>query len=663
MFETATYTDCLATESFDGAAGFNFASVSPGYDGTSRAVALSRLLHKVSSTWGLEHEATTQPESAHFHPEGGRYHFSRGRSTGATASGRRGNQFTQLAVTDSAADLAPYRPAQVLRATAWMVEPPTVTQAPTWEAPLDVAPEFEADALLDWARREPRVAALVAPVLTQLAAAAQPTSAERLVVVGSDSEACLRLVALATLLMDEVTANGLGIALGVEDPWQAGEPIVIVPRQFERSDGLVGSWFVDMDQLSCPPLEASPLARATARWLGEMDDYDLLELVGLARSWARHVDEDLAARSAALVTGHADEVSSEERRRLGIALMTDMARAGAVDELVTWDEELRATIDDWPHGTEQDFVDRAQAAASAQAAGLGTMAGHITDATLELMTLDQTHAGAWARVLLAADGWSWPDPPEGANFIHPVLQVAARLDGDDLVDFGRLVARMPQPPVIESQVLQKLTDLAALEVDRFKEVATWWQGPQVQQAVVTRLVAALDQDQVIQRRELASGRLDDLARTAFRAGMQDAEVLMKWVHAAQLSRLDPKERAARLSRVRLPGRMWQVALGGVPVLDDPTSWASWLRQHPPKTTNSPDPVGVDAATKLETVLKTASAGDLKHLEPLATALQERGYADTFELYRKAREERPRMVERIFRRGSDDQTADRESKER
>lgn len=663
MFETATYTDCLATESFDGAAGFNFASVSPGYDGTSRAVALRTLLHKVSSTWGLQHEATTQPESAHFHPEGGRYHFSRGRSTGATASGRRGNQFTQLAATDSAADLAPYRPAQLLRATTWTMEREPGTVAPTWEAPLDVDPEFEADALLHWARSDQRVMALVEPVLTQLTAVARPNSSERLVVVGSDPEVCLRLVALATLLMDEATANSLGIALGVEDPWQAGEPIVVVPRQFDGATSLTGSWFVDMDQMSCPPLETSPLARAAARWMPEMDDYDLLELVSLARSWARYVDEELAARSAALITGHADELTSQERRGVGIALVGAMARAGAVDQLEAWDEELCATIDDWPHATEHDFIDRAQSTVGAQAAGLDTMAAHITDATLELMTLDQTYAGAWARTLLAADGWNWPDPPDGADFVQPVMQVASRLHGQDLVDFSRLMARMPQPPGADllPRTFVELSELARQRFEDFRGLIDWWQGPRLRDTVVASLVEGLDQQREAVIACLVEGRLDALAKDALHAHIEGSEELMQWVHAAQVGRLDPSERVSRLAR--LPDKTWRVALARTSIPEDAELWVLWLGQHRREKGQSVDPVGEEAARQFKSALPSVSRRELKRLDSLADVLAERGYGKLREDYFRVWEEKPTVLGRFFGSRAEKRDNGRATKER
>src|SRR5699024_6438500 len=249
MFETAIYTDVLAEESLDGRRGFNFQSASSGFTAIAQQVAVQHMLHQAGAPGA---EQATEDETATsfcYRPVGGQYFFSQGRDLGATASGRGGNQITEIAVTDTAEDFEPYTPAQVYSSLTWDVSKRASRSSDPWVPPLDIAADFETDQLLAWVLDDDGLRGFLPRRLTAFEEKSTGRSQGTLILVGQELPHILRWLSTVSLLSNQQAVRSLSFRAFDASPLR-GTTDVVGCRP-EVAQGLEASHLLcDLDRLT-----------------------------------------------------------------------------------------------------------------------------------------------------------------------------------------------------------------------------------------------------------------------------------------------------------------------------------------------------------------------------------------------------------------------------
>lgn len=575
-FEVATYTDVTSSEAVDGVDGFNFQAVSPGLTGEDRQRIREGLLHRVVPSWALGHDPLDHPPTCAFMVEGGRSYLALGRSTGATNSGRPGNQVTQVIAASDPDDFVPYRPAQLYGARRWNLEKASGPELEPWVTPLEIRPEFEADALRDLVAGDEWAARVLPHFLTMVDEAAGPDPVKT-VLLHTDLDTVMRWIALGTLFVDPERANTLRFRALVEDPWRADAALVGVSPEFGPVD-LGSAHVLDLVERTVPGIEPSEAARARAELFLGHDAADALSAVETARRWEPALGPVASLDAARIVAVPGADTGGARAWRTAVSAIDGLAGAGQEDDLALYGEELGDVAVTHGPATAEEFALAGRAVHSTHALGLDQVAREVLAPVLEALTAAPQHARDFARELSGAEKpLEWGSDEERAavgGFLETVLAAAPQEALPDLLDAARVVGA-PVPQARRDEAARRIADLwlhdPELGRDRWQR---WLAGPEAAAEVSDHLADACGQGEHRAVDAVRRGDWDHLAQEA------DVPALRGWVQAARIGRQPVAERrAAVASALSVPAEAWRWVLSDAPMEQDPALWAAWISRH------------------------------------------------------------------------------------
>jgi hypothetical protein len=623
-FDTAVYTDVSRDEAVDSVDGFNFQAVSAGIDGADLRHIRELLLHQISNRWPADRDDREHPATAAYLHHEGRFYFSRGLSTGTTSNGRRGNQLTQAVVTRDEADLVPYRPAQIHAAAQWRLEKAAGKESEQWFAPLEIHPDFEAEALLDWARADPQVVALLPTYLSMLEQASDP-QARKVVIVHDDLDLVMRWFALGTLLLDDTVARNLEYRAFAIDPFQTRAQLVGVSPQLQQGP-ITGAHIVDLMAGTTSAFPITDSARKVVEWVSRLDAFDALDVIGIARRWMPVIGVPTGAAGAEMVTGARIAALGRDEWDLGIAVIEGLAENGLEDDLELYLDELAGSVASYQLQDQRDFERSARSARFAAGTGITGLAEAILAPALESLAEAPRFAAAWAAELNADRSWAWPvleDPARVGELLADIIRSAPDEALGDLLSLARGCAR-ELPADLLRPTVDRAAALVLQEPSRYASQMQHWYGrADVRAAVRAGILLRLEPSSPVRVAtfgDLARGGWDVLDPSG-EALTREAATFKPWLTAAALSRLPLDERAERIRTTSgLRSDTWQLALTGATLPADMPVFVAWVARigsHPGLTNH--------LRSRLEPVLaedpKHAKAKTVETWIPLVDALR------------------------------------------
>ena len=596
-FEVAVYTDVSSDEALDGIDGFNFQSSSPGISGGDLRLIRERLLHRIVPSWSIDRNPLEHPPSCNYLAVDGRFYLSRGRSTGATISGRAGNQITQAIVTSDPDDFVPYRPAQLYGAVEWTLEKAPSTSSDPWVTPLEIRPEFEVAALEalvtgdEWART-------VLPYYLTMIDAATAADPKKLVLIHEDLHVVMQWIALGTLFVDADAARLVQFRALVDDPWRADAALVGVSPHFDRGE-LSAANVLDLSQRSLPSIEPSDSARVRASWFLEQGADDALNAIEVARRWESSLGANLA-NDAARVVGLPEAMTSGQATwQTSMAATERLAGVGLLDDLALYTEELCEAVFRYGPTSAQEFGLAGRAIRKAHDLGLDELASGMLVPTLEALAAAPASIEPFARELAGSSApvrWDSIESREAASSFTSELMNSAP---DDVLSDLFAAARVIAAPITEESLASAVQRLAAAWV---RESAlgsgswhNWLASHAVLAAVVQRLVASLQSGDESTLTALLGGDWD------FIGAHTDDFSMHGWLKAAQLARIPVDDRDDQVGLTsRIPGAAWSVALAGSSLPKHARLWATWIIYHG---------LPADMAASIKATIRDALASD------------------------------------------------------
>ncbi|EEI61890.1 hypothetical protein [Corynebacterium glucuronolyticum] len=647
-FETAIYTDVTAEESVDSMAGFGFQSVSDGIDGTARAVIVEKMLHSISPYWNTSLEETDHPETFAFLVQGDRLYFSRGKSTGRTASGRRGNQITESAVTDDVHDISPYVPAQLLLSSEWTVEKRASKNAGKWFAPLDIPEEFEVSQLVEWVKANPERLRMLGTMMASL----EERKTKKTVVVSREIEETLRWFSLLTLLMNRDDAVHVGIRGFTDAPFSFEAPLVAVHPDL-MPQRLSGANVFDVENLITDCTATSFSAETCKHWLEKLDEDDALEAIGQFRGWEKPLGAETAFDATTMILDLETE-REVPTWSVGISVIRGLIAAELFEDLDLYSEELTDALRGYIPSEESEFVDAAQALGFGKSVSVEGLPEAILDATFEGLFNNHDAIGAWASELLNMKDWDWKGLESFLELLLQLLEVADSPRAKSLLlELANRGARALTREQIQQYVVPAERELLAIEMSNpgqfGPQISSWPKGPQLMEELATTLRAELDNNPTPANRQVVNmveGRWDYLRDKA-----QPQCPLTSWFVASDLARTPLKQRADRF-KSDLNGvgpDMWIVCLKGASLPEDIDLFIQWARSVD-STTSLASAVINKASKQIHVDPKHAKAKDVDQwIKLLKAVAQSKPHsvqrADALKAMEQYRDEIPNMKER------------------
>ncbi|MFT4188839.1 MAG: hypothetical protein QM621_09695 [Aeromicrobium sp.] len=579
-FDVTVYTDVLASEAVDGVDGFNFQAVSAGITGADLQRIRGPLQHIVTSAWSLSHDALSHPPTCvYVTSDDGRSYLSRGRSTGATNSGRAGNQLTQTIVTSDPNDFLPYRPAQLFGALDWRLEKASSPRIEAWTTPLRIRPEFEVDALAELITEDSWATSILPHYLTMLdeAVAEQP---RKLILVHPDIEVVMRWIALGTLFLDAQTAHDTPFRALVENPNRVGSGARIVgfSPEFGSVDLNSGN-VLDLVARSMPQITPTDSARERASWVVDRGMDDALEAIDIARRWESALGPKMANKAASLVAVEGAVTAGRPAWDIAMTVAEQLVGAGKDDDLRLYEDELCEAIVSYGPRTAEDFSRTGRTMRAMFSAGVPEMAMAMALPTLEAAAA-RPDAGsvflAELAMLTAPLRWSSVEEQDAAGscVVHVLDQTSesrlpTALTAASLVN-GR-VTRSAVSPALDRMAAAWLRDPS---LGRDGAVERWLGGSLIKESVARQLLAGLRARDLQVVDAVGEGVWDFLPSTV------DQPELHEWMSVSKLGRLAPADRREPLERAgRLPEQAWQIVLGDTRLPESALLWTTWIERQ------------------------------------------------------------------------------------
>ena len=591
MFETAIYTDVLAEESLDGRRGFNFQSASPGFTAIAQQVAVQHMLHQAGAPGA---EQATEDETATsfcYRPVGGQYFFSQWRDLGATASGRGGNQITEIAVTDTAEDFEPYTPAQVYSSLTWDVSKRASRSSDPWVPPLDIAADFETDQLLAWVLDDDGRRSFLPRLLTAFEEKITGRSPGPLILVGQELPHILRWLSTVSLLSNQQAVRSLSFRAFDASPLR-GTTDVVGCRP-EVAQGLEASHLLcDLDRLTGGSEQTSFAVDRTIALLGERSTYEALDIVSLARRWDPALGSTSAFWASELVNGTLPESALVGGESRIVTVVEGLARSGFTDDLETYLDEFGDALGRLPGHAGTDVVRLARGARLLAHGANQPLAALLLDASLSRVAESPQGISDWAGELLATDGSPWPVAELPATHwgeaLGDLVDVAPAADLPSLFALAEHLPSDALRPGVWQDAEQRLVDSALSRPAELEATRALRVGARIRDSVRLEVVRPLDialQDQ--------PGLLDGHpAFEALRRGEwgplidasagdegTSASALWTWCRIASLVRMPAKQRRDALRHeTALRALHWKAVLASTDPRNDQELWEAWLQR-------------------------------------------------------------------------------------
>lgn len=616
----AIYTDVSKEESFDGVPGFNFQAISAEIDGTDQQIIVQNMLHSVQSRWDLSHDAEDHPPSASLLHTNGRTYLSRGKSTGLTNSGRRGNQLTQILVAHTATDLDCWSPPQVLLSSSlWTLEKSSRKDLPEIEFPAEIPTEVGVESLMEWATAEEQRRLLLPHVLTAIddALGAEP---RRAVFKHDDLEEFLRWMTLGTLLLTPEKAMEFSFRGLVHDPWSGPWHAVGVGSAFavDTADGDA----LDLQALPPAGRDVSPVARAIGEWLTRHEWWEVLELIELARRWEPALGAQHATAGAELVTGVATD-SGQQAWAAGVDIIDGLGRSGLTEDLDAYFDELAEPITTYQLTSEDDFVRAGNATRAALNSGSSRLADALLRPSIEFLSAAPEMALVWTEALEVGPRWAWPIEDE--EWLPQCAQALTEVMGQAPERALPALLTMAKPltpwmdPLASRRIVERLVENSVTNPNLVIGCENWYGGERLAGNVAERVAEYARQGRSEVWNALADGRWDDFIQQ----NPQVSQPLRVWAAAGALSKFEPTQRHRAIEEKSSVGEAWPLALHGTDPETHPKLWARCLSRQRCVTS-------LDAflLNRVEMLLKSDPHKSMKAWLPIVEVLDRPGYVDS-----------------------------------
>lgn len=580
-FETAIYTDVRAHEAVDGVDGFNFQAVSRGIDGVDHRAIRERMLHQISTHWPIDRDEREHPPTAAFLKRDGRFYFSRGLSTGATANGRRGNQLTQAIVTRELDDIQPYRPAQIMGAASWRIEKSSSTSCEPWFAPLELNADFEADALLTWLQNDEWMQQVLPAYLTMLEGITEDNP-RKVVLIHDDIGVVMRWMALGTLLLDANTANSLEFRAFVADPYQTSAQLVGVHP--ELAQGVFsGAHILNISERTISEIQVSESAQVVTEWISRLDTFDALEVIDIARRWMPAIGIRYGAAGAEMVTGTRIAQLGREEWDLGVEIIEGLASNGLRSDLELYLDELTGSVSAYQLQSEDDFARAARATRFAVGSEIPGLAEALLDPSLESLAKSPQFASTWVQGITSDGTWIWPRLENSKALAENLSDIILAAPDSALSDLLQLVK--PLSPILSESKLHSAVvtavDFVRHNSNSARAIDDWFCSARARTLLRSRLLAELTTSTGNNHKrvhdELQAGVWDflDPAEDALTA---EAPLFLSWLCAAHIARHDPASREEKLRSTHMrPGPdTWEFVLQHAHLPENAALWAAWV---------------------------------------------------------------------------------------
>ncbi|GAA1485231.1 hypothetical protein [Brachybacterium fresconis] len=633
MFETAIFTDVRAEEALDGRSGFNFQSASPRFTTAEQHVTVQHMLHQVTSPETASLSDGSRAETFCYRPVDGRLFFSRGHDLGATASGRGGNQITEVAVADSVGDFEPYTPAQVYAARTWNVSKRPSKIAEPWSPPLDIDDNFEADPLLTWVLDDAERRQYLPQLLTAFEEKITGQYPGPLVLVAGDLSSLVRWFATLSLLSNQQAVRSLSFRAFDGNPLRGGADIIgCRPEVGRRLEA--GPSICDLDRLTGGPEPQSLAVERTMALLHERTAYEALDVISLARRWDPVVGSRAAFWASELVNGTLPDAAFVGGEDLIVNVVDGLASNGFTDDLETYLDEFGDALARLPEHSDADIVRLARSARFLAGGANQPLAALLLDASVSRVTARPEQIADWSAELLATSSTPWPVAELPASHwgeaLGNLVRVAATPDLPALFALAEHLPRESLDHEVWTGAEQRLVEAAlttprSLESTRALVVGVRIRD-RVREAIVRDLDLALrDQDGLLDGHPtfdaLRGGGWQPLIDSSAEDSGESASDLRRWHQLTALARMPAKQRRDLLSQEsELRPAQWKAALAGTDPREERDLWEAWLQQ-----------VGVDpergfqihVLAAVERELMGPPSGDLKKWKRLLRSLERR----------------------------------------
>lgn len=581
MFETAIYTDCTPEESLEGYGGFDFQSVSDGLDSRDRSFIPLNMLHTVEPQWDAENDPLAHPETTRYLREAERFFFARGKSTGATGSGRSGNQLTQIARTDDVQDFAPNVPAQLHGAVEWKPERAGRTSQ-SWEAPVALRPDFELDSIWqellsnDWTQE------VLPSLITMVEDAADTAAPKKLVFIGPDLDEVMKWIALGTSMMGGQVARNMGYAAFVSSP--KSTPAVIIGMHPKMIfDDLSNCNVVNLADQTFTKMPVSKSAEATVTWARNEEFFDARGLIELMRSWQAAAGTETAVFAAEALLGGGDIPSTPENWRRFIELIRALAQQDAVDELALYSDELCDFVSTRRLTSAEEFQLAAEAARFTSEHDLSDLCAATVAPALESLPNAPAHAKLWIDALVGGGDWTWPPQLDQEYLIQALAAVINTAPTDALPQ----LLTVAQPfeafldPLQLSEGVKAISTVALEDSAVLIESVRWCCGSEIRNQIRGIILDKLESHDDVAVSRLIQGKWDHGLIAAGDEARSTAQSLDGWLQAAAIARVPTDKRAVDLahgSNVRFEHKY--LILSGLSPFDDHDLCLAWLQRFP-----------------------------------------------------------------------------------
>lgn len=566
-FEVAVFTDVTAAESVTGFDGFQFQSVSPGFDDEHMSVVQSELNFVPVPTWGSAHggDDRSHPEQCSYAVRDSQLYLTKSHSLGLTTNGRPGNQLTEVATTSSSDDLVPYTPAQLMLAATWTrAKAQSKTREP-WMTPLQIDPAFETDELERFAHSDSWVLGVLPSFVTMLRRALAEDG-HRVFIQHTDLTEVLRWIALGSVLLDSDSARQLTFRAFHANPWNGPFKVVGVHPELlamsstaEWRNSPSASW-IDLGTRTISETVPSALAAASVRWLKDHGIFEAMGATQLATELQTALGPGLAVQTADLVTFGPSALPARDAWGIATRGLTALATAGHRDAIESnADELLDALVTYQPQGR-SDFTQAADTVAALLNAGLPDIATGVLGPTLEALAVAPEFTGAFAGPIANTPrAMHWVDP-EARHMAAKAWATA--LGGAPDSELSRLFGAtsaldLELDSTLLDPAVDRLSDQWAADPSMVVQSRTWYANDIIQDAVEKKVEAALARGDDRQMQALLRGDWSTLTTAA-------DSPLSGWLRVRELTAEGPEERTDRLLALppgSIPSSSWNTVIG------------------------------------------------------------------------------------------------------
>lgn len=600
MFETTIYTDVLASESVTGQDGFNFQAVSPGINGSDQRTITEYMLHATSRRWPLDADPLGHPETFAHIVEDGKHYISRGKSTGDTNTGRRGNQLTQTVVVPfDDYDLMEHGvPAQLFFSSHWALTKNPSKEAPCWsDTGLPDSEDLFArnDATLDWVKNTPWIAEKLPnliSVLSKLFDEGRPSS--KIVVIYQDLQDFVRCVELASLMLDSDKPMSLEFKSAADSPWNTRGQIIGIPSVFSDTD-LSDAFIINFVNNTMSSAEVDTVSATTANWFLHQDLEDAQTKNDVLRRWSSIMDDKLAIWATCVATNEMKGTDGFGWQGC-LKVLEALSQAGLSDDLESYSSDFLVAIESSIFSTEGDYTQAAQTALTLAASGQNELAFTILKASFANLQYSPQHISDWAKPLLSSPQWDWVQGEENREYCaHQLLTMVKGPEGTNLEHAPALFELLaPLKTYLTQQnpdiVREREIELALQHRDIAPSFASWIYAEEVAYAIMEEIVLGIEENYAI----WSGGNLEQLfpggstltelpyemqqQLLQFTQRVQGSEQLVQRFSALQSSlhatAQTPAERIGLLGS--FPSQYRYLALAGTSPSSHPKLWGAWL---------------------------------------------------------------------------------------